>query len=436
MRIGYIKRVGVILIGAVVMVLVPCFSFAGDFVIKNGTIITVKGDTIQNGTLIIKGDRIAAVGHDVEVPENAEIIDARGLFVYPGMIDGSCTLGLYEIGAVSATVDAYEIGTYNPHIKAMAALNPHSVHIPISRVNGITSALVVPGGGIISGQSAFINLNGWTQEEMVLKSPVGIHINFPRLPADDRRGMRARRPGGSETVKKRTEKQISELIELFNKARRYSERWESYLRSKKLPAPEKDLMLEALVPVIKEELPVIISVNAEKDIKNAIEFVDSMKVKAIFSGVNDGWEVAPLLAKHNIPVLVGPVLQTPGPRDPFDARYVNACILNRAGVKIAFITNSAADVRNLPYHAGMAAAYGLPKEEALKAVTIYPAEIFGLGDILGTIEPGKLANIIVTDGDPLEVTTHVKHLFIAGEKVSLKTKHTELYEKFRKRPKK
>jgi imidazolonepropionase-like amidohydrolase len=408
-------------------------AFAGDIAIINATLVTVTGETIENGTLLIRGDRIVDLGADVAVPPSVEIIDAEGLFVYPGMIDASSALGLYEVGAVRATVDVYEMGTYNPHIKAEVALNPHSVHIPITRVNGVTSALVVPAGGIIAGQSAMIHLRGWTPEEMVFKAPVAIHINFPRLPReDDRRSQQEEEK--KKDGKEKTEKQIKELIDVFLKAKRYAATWDGFAKSQKRLAPEKDLMLEALVPVVKDGLPVIIAVHAEKDIKNAVDFVDTLGIKAILQGVNEGWKVAPLLKEKNIPVLVGPILRSPGSKDPYDAVYANAGILHKAGVKIAFLTESAADARSLPYHAGTAAAFGLPREEALRAVTINPAEILGVVDNLGSLEKGKLANVIVTDGDPLEMRTQIKHVFIAGEKIDLSSKHAELYEKFRKRP--
>lgn len=407
----------------------------GSYAIKNATIITVTGRRIEKGIIVIQGDIITSLGNNVTIPENAEVIDASGLYVYPGMIDAATSLGLYEVGAVAATVDGYEIGTYNPHIQAHVAMNPHSVHIPISRVNGITSALVVPGGGVISGQSAMINLNGWTPKEMVIKTPVAIHVNFPRLPREGDRRRQQPTPQQAGSGADRTEKQINELRELFNKAKRYAEKWDAYMESSRPPAPDKNLMLEALVPVVKKELPVVISVGAEKDIENAVAFIDSMDIDAILQGVTDGWKVAKLLKKHNIPVIVGPVLSTPGSKDPYDSRYANAGILHKSGVKIAFMTGSAPDVRSLPYHAGTASAYGLPKEEALKAVTIYPAEIFGVAHKIGSLEEGKLANLMVTDGDPLEMKTQIKHLFIAGEKIELKSKHTEAYEKFRKRPK-
>lgn len=431
MRLKYYQ---VLIVAIIPIVTFITTAFAGDVAITNATLVTVTGETIENGTLLIRGDRIVDLGADVTVPPGVEVIDAEGLFVYPGMIDASSALGLYEVGAVRATVDVFEMGTYNPHIKAEVALNPHSVHIPITRVNGVTSALVVPAGGIIAGQSALIHLRGWTPEEMVVKAPVAIHINFPRLPREDDRRGQPPEEEKKEDGKEKTEKQIKELIDAFLKAKRYAATWDAFAKSEKRLAPEKDLMLEALVPVVKDGLPVIIAVHAEKDIRNAVDFVDTLGIKAIFQGISDGWKVAPLLKEKNIPVLVGPVLSSPGPRDPYDAIYANAGILHKAGVKVAFLTESAADARSLPYHAGTAAAFGLPREEALRAVTINPAEILGVADQLGSLEKGKLANVIVTDGDPLEMRTQIKHVFIAGEKIELSSKHVELYEKFRKRP--
>ena len=293
-------------------------------------------------------------------------------------------------------------------------------------MNGITSALVVPSGAVISGQSALINLNGWTIDEMILKNPAGIHISFPESePISD--------------FKTPTKKQIKEtkdkfleivknLDELLERARVYDAALESNIN------PSEDLLLEALKPVIKKELPVIISVNRENDIIEAVKFVNKNKIRAIFYGVTDGWKTASLLAKNNIPVIISSLRSPRGRFDPYDAIYSNAGILQKAGVKFTFATGDAPSARSLPYHAGKSAAFGLPKDEALKGVTIYPAEIFGVADKVGSLEAGKIANIVVTDGDILEIRTQIKHLFINGRKIGLTTKHTELYEKFRKRP--
>ena len=419
----------------IIILSMGALSFAGTTAIVNGTIVPVTSEAIPGGILLMEDEAIVAMGgNDIEIPEGAEVIDATGLFVYPGMIDAYGNLGLYEVGSVPATRDGTEMGTYNPHIKAVVAINPHTVHIPIARMNGITSQLVAPSGGVISGQCALINLNGWSHVEMTVKAPAAMRVEFPTMP-NDRSRRRGRGQSQQEATKERTEKQIRALQEVFADARQYAEAWEAYESSKNGFPPDRDLMLEAMIPVLKKELPLIISVNWEEDIKNAVAFVDSMNVLAIFQGVNDGWKTASLLAEHDIPVIVGPVLRSPGAKDPYDARYANAGVLNRAGVKIAFFVGSAAEARSLPYQAGFSSAFGLAKEEALKAVTIYPAEMLGVDDRLGSLEVGKQADVMVTDGDPLEMRTEVKYLFIAGKSVDMTSKHKALYEKFINRPK-
>lgn len=195
-----------------------------------------------------------------------------------------------------------------------------------------------------------------------------------------------------------------------------------------------DLKLEALAAAIRGEVPVVLHVDREEEIKAAVEFAEEFKLKAILAGAGDAARTVDLLKSKNIPVILGPILSLPRREDdPYDSIFTTAKVLHEAGVRFAIQSNSSSDVRNLPYHAAMAAAYGLPKEEALKAITLYPAQLFGVADKLGSIEPGKIANLIVTDGDPLEIRTQVKYLFINGRPVSLKTRHTELYEKFLQR---
>ncbi|RKY87874.1 amidohydrolase [candidate division KSB1 bacterium] len=426
------KKISIFII---IFILMYGFIYAGDhqgkYVIKNATIVTVTGPIIEKGAVIIDGNKITYVGRFPSIPEGAEVIDAEGLYVYPGMINSYTTLGLTEIGSVRETNDAREVGDFNTFIKASSAINPSSVHIPITRVNGITTALTVPQGSLICGYGALINLYGWTIEEMILEDKAVMVVNFPRSTpfAYFREPTKEEKKKAAEKAKK----QIEKMENLFEKARLYYKAKKSYEAGELKTPPPVDMTLDALIPVIKGEVPLLIGVSNEKDIKEAVKVVNNVKVKAIFTGVNDGWKVADLLAKNKIPCLVGSVLSVPGNKDPFDAGYANAGILNKAGVKIAFVTGGASDARNLPYHAGMSAAYGLPRDEALKAVTIYPAQIFGVDDKIGSIEVGKIANIVVTDDDILEMRTHIKYLFINGKNVPLKSKHTELYEKYKKK---
>ena len=397
------------------------------YAITNATIVPVTAPIIEKGTVLVSRGRIVAVGAEVDIPKEATVIDAKGLYVYPAMINSCTILGLYEIGSVRATLDITETGKFNPDVRVAVAINPASVHIPITRGNGIALALVAPRGGMISGQSALIKLEGGTWSEMLIKSPAGMHITFPQV------SPRRRFPAGEEDEKK-VSKAIQELKDYFKEARRYMERREGAAQDASIPAPPTNLKFEAMIPVLKGEVPVIVSVSTEEAIKEALKFVEEMKLKAVFHGMTEGWKVVDELKKANIPVILSSLYTTPREwEDGYDAPYRNAGILSQAGIKVIFSTGDAALANNLPYHAAKAAAFGLSKEEALKGVTIYPAQIFGVDKDYGSIEVGKVANLMVTNGDALEITTQVRHLFIDGQPVDLKNKHTELYQKHRRK---
>ncbi len=406
------------------------------YAIKNARIVTVTGPVIENGTVVVADGKIAAVDANASIPSGAKIIDGKGLSVYPGMIDSDTEIGLTEIGSVAGSVDTNEIGDNNANIRVDVAINPDGSHIAVARVNGITTVLTAPRGGVIAGQSALLNLDGWTAREMVLKSPVAMHINWPGAGGGSGFGFGNFGPQRSVTeVRREQEKQIDGLKKILRDAATYANAKDARAKDPSLPKQNVDLKLEALIPVVRGQMLVVINANLERDLKNAIAFADTMKLKIIISGGVEAYKVADQLKSKNIPVIVGPVLRMPVKEDdPYDAAFTNAGLLSKAGVKIAFQTNDSANSRNLPYHAGMAAAFGLPKEEALKAVTIYPAEIFGVADRIGSIEKGKVANLIVTDGDPLEIRTQIKHVFINGRDIPLTSRHTELYEKYKARP--
>jgi imidazolonepropionase-like amidohydrolase len=409
---------------------------ADTYAIRNARIITVTGPSIESGTVVIANGKIAAVGANVPVPSGAKIIDGKGLSVYPGMMDSDTEIGLTEIGSVAGSVDTSEIGDNNANIHVDVAINSDSSHIAVTRVNGVTTALTAPRGGLIAGQSAILNLDGWTPGEMVLKSPAAMHINWPGGGGGGRGGGFG--GGGRRSVtelRREQERQIESLKKILRDAAAYGDARDARAKDPSLPKQKVDLKLEALVPVVRGQVPVVMNANLEREIKAAIAFAGEMKLKAIISGGAEAYRVADQLKARNIPVIVGPVLRMPVREDdPYDAAFTNAGLLWKAGVKIAFQTNDSAYSRNLPYHAGMAAAFGLPKDEALKALTIYPAEIFGIADRVGSIEQGKIANLIVTDGDPLEIRTQIKHVFINGRDIPLTSRHTELYEKYKARP--
>lgn len=409
------------------------------YAIRNARIVTVTGATIEKGTVLIRDGKIAAVGASVSVPSNARIVDATGLSVYPGMIDAGTTLGLQEIASVAGTVDTTELGDFNPNMKAIIAVNPHSELIPVARANGITTVLTSPQGGLISGQAALINLDGWTPYEMALKASAAMRINYPRL-ASGGGGFLSASVQATDAMRQRRDRLVEELKKKFEDAKAYLQAKEAAAKDKNIPERETDLGLEALIPVLKGEVPVIVSADNEKQIRGAVELADQFKLRLVITGGDEALKVASLLKEKNIPVIVGPVLSLPNSEDDaYDRSYALAGELYKAGIKIAISTNNGTEygpgaVRLLPFQAGTAAAFGLPKDEALKSVTIYPAQILGVDKLVGSIEEGKIANLIVTDGDPLEFRTKVKQLFINGHPIDLATKHTRLYEKFSKRP--
>jgi imidazolonepropionase-like amidohydrolase len=406
----------------------------GTVAIKNATIVPVTAPVIANGTIVFSSGVITAVGASVAVPSNATVIDGTGLFVYPGLIDSGSGVGLQEISAVPGTVDSAELGDINPNARAEIAVNPHSNVIPVTRVNGITTVVTEPEGGIISGSSAMIQLAGWTPQEMTLKAPLAMHIHFPRL----RTSAFDEVPQDEEAAKEATKnymKQIDKLHDVFRDAQAYAKASAARTNHSDIKRIDRDVILEALVPVVEGREPVVIHANLERDIRAALKFADEFKLKVILADAEDVARVIPELKSRNIPVILGPILSTP-PRedDPYDLVFTNAKTLYDAGIAFAIQSQDVHNARNLPYHAAACAAFGLPKEVALRSITIAPAQIFGLADKIGSLETGKLANIIVTDGDPLEIVTHVKRLFIGGEEITLDTNQTLLYEKFKARP--
>jgi imidazolonepropionase-like amidohydrolase len=410
---------------------------AGTFAITNAKIVTVSGATIDNGTVLMENGKIAAVGANVPVPAKAEKIDGKGLSVYPGMIDADTNLGLSEIPlGVNATVDLAEVGTINPNAKAIMGVNPHSSHVNVTRVNGITTVLSIPTGGLVSGQAAVINLNGSTQADMSVDPTAGLVINFPRVST-----FGGFTPGvGPQTVDfneavKRRDAQLDDLKKLFRDAENYGRAHDAYAKDKTLPYPAFDIKLEALVPYVRGQKPIFFTAERDRDIRGVIKFVTDTKVKGIIIGGQEAWKVADDLKKNNIAVIFTNIYNLPvRDDDAYDYLFAGPAKLQAAGVKFAISTgNDGSEVRDLPYHAGLAGAFGLTKEEALKSVTLYPAEILGVSDKLGSIEAGKVANIVVTDGDMLEPRTHVKYLFINGRMLPLTSRHTELFDSFKDR---
>jgi imidazolonepropionase-like amidohydrolase len=398
--------------------------------LTGATVHTVSGGDIANGTVLVADGRIVAVGSaaQVQLPAGATTVDLTGKHIYPGMIDPMTQLGMNEIGSVPSAQDNREVGRYNPHIRALSSVHPHSETIPVARANGITAAMASMGGGsVIPNMGSVIQLTGDTQERMNMSDRAALMVNFPA-------------PSGKAWDDPELKgDRLEELITLFDRAIAYAQRPSAH-RDPTAPweanVPDQtELMLQAMVPAVTGEVPVFFSTRRERDIRTLLLFLDKYPdVNAVIVGGDQAFRVADELAARGIPVAVGSALTPTMERDDaISAGWANAGILYNAGVKVSFATSSVADVRNLPYHAAKSVAFGLPQEEALRAVTLNAAEILGLGDQMGSIEEGKRADLIVTNGDPLQIVTQVERVFINGIEVPVDSRHTRLWQQFRSR---
>jgi imidazolonepropionase-like amidohydrolase len=424
--------------------------------IRNVDVYPVTAAPMKAVSVLIQHGKIADIGAKLAPAKGVRTIEGKGLRVYPGLIDSNTELGLSEVPAERMTVDTGELGEFMPQLRALVAVNPESEHFPVVRVNGITSAMTFPssgggagggGGGrgvtnnqIISGQAALIHTDGWTWEEMEVKRSAAMHVIFPSLGGRGGRGggnpdfappelFGETNAGGFAQRKRNYDQQIKRLTEFFEEARRYQK-----ARAANVPGFVRDLKYEAMLPVLDGKLPLAVSATRAVSIRDAIGFAEKQNVKIVILQPRDLGKVAGELKSRNIPVILGRVLALPDEEDdPYDEAFTLPAEAYHAGLKFAFGTFTNEFVRNIPYQAATAVAFGLPYEEALKAVTINAAEIWGVSDRLGSVEKGKVADLLVTDGDPLEVRTQIKHLFINGREAPLTNKQTRLYEKYMSR---
>jgi imidazolonepropionase-like amidohydrolase len=418
---------------ALVVALAPASVFAQEtLVIRGGRVHTMAGPTIDNGVIVVRDGRIVAVGGaDTEVPAGAEVVDATGMEVLPGFFDAVTRVGLTEIGQVDVTNDYSELGDNNPHLQAVTAVHPASEIIPVTRMTGITQIVAAPSGSGIAGQGSAVALDGWTVEEMLIDPSVYMVVQWPTLRT---RGFdRATFTAFNRTFREAKEaydEAIGNLETLLEEARRYDAAnvGDDVLR--------RDLKLEALARVTRGELPMLVNVNDARGIRSAVEFGERNGVRIIIAGGDEAPEVAEMLADKQVPVILGPTqAMPPGPDDPYDYAYARPAKLYEAGVTFALSTFNASSARTLPFEIATAIPYGLPHEEALRAITINPARILGLDDRLGSIEAGKLANLAIVEGDPLEIDARVSQLVIGGRLVDPRdNKHDRLYERYRSRP--
>ena len=399
---------------------------SGIFILKNGTIHTVTSGTFI-GDILLKDGIIADIGTNLSVPQNSKVIDCTSKHIYPGMIDGGSRVGLSEVSSISVTNDFSELGDFIPHMKALTAVNPNAVAIPVTRVNGVTSVFAKPSGGTFPGTGALIDLFGYSPEQMTTGAE-HIVMNFP---STGRRGRWDRRT--DDDIKKDADKALKNINDVWESVTQYH-KMDSLAKAENQKWLNNNPQMEALLPVFRGQVPILIEVNSKGDIESALEWVADKKLKVVLTGVSEGWRLADKIAKAKIAVITGPVLAVPGrDNDRYDASYANAGKMSKAGVKVAIRTDGSENTRNLPFNAGFAAAYGLGIDEALKAVTIYPAEIFGVADKYGSLEKNKVANLFISTGDPFETKTQIEHLFIKGWKIPMESRHTLLYDEFLER---
>ena len=391
-------------------------------VLTGATVHPVSGPAIEGATLVLDKGKIVAIGKEVEVPEGAEVVDVKGKRIYPGLFDANTEMGLVEIKSVRATIDLRETGIFNPNVRAIVAVNPDSEAIPVTRSNGVLLALAAPHGDFVAGRSAVIALDGWTWEDMAVKPDAGLHVIWPNLRA-------GRQPDEDEDQPKlKADEVVDKLHDLLDDAR-------AYAASRKADAKYPlDARLQSLQDVLSRKLPLIVRADHVRQIRAAVAFCEHERLKLIILGGYDAADCADLLKKYDVPVIVGGVYRLPQRQgDAYDAAYTLPERLRQAGVRFCISCtdrHGASSVRNLPYHAATAAAYGLPADEALKSITLYPAQIFGISNRVGSLEVGKDATIIVTNGDPLETPTQVEAAYIQGRKVDLNDRHKRLWHKY------
>lgn len=391
----------------------------------------VSGPAIADGAIVFDTGKITAVGKrgEVKLPPNAVSYDVSGKHVYPGLIDADTDIGLVEVMAVRATVDFAETGSINPNVRARAAFNPDSEWIPVTRANGVLTAVSAPTGSLLSGLASVMSLDGWTWEDMTLRGDSAMYVNWPQLVESQTWRLEESSP-----VEKTRARVIEQLTNVFADARAYA-RLKSARAAQGAPPPDFDARWEAMIPLLEGKIALHVRADDIRQIQSAVAFARREGVKLVIVGGYHAADCAELLQAENVPVVIKGVHRLPRhPADPYDAPFTLPARLHKAGVKFCISANDRmANIRNVPYHAATAAAYGLPEDEALKAVTLYPAEILGVADRVGSLEVGKDATLIVTTGDPLEISTHVRQAYIAGREVDLNDRHKRLWQKYREK---
>ncbi|MDZ7757129.1 amidohydrolase family protein [Rhodohalobacter sp.] len=395
---------------------IPAPKQSEPIALVGGTIHTLAGDVIENGTILFEDGKITAVGTNVNVPSGARTEDVTGKHIYPGLIDSHNQMGIYEIGAVDMTVDVNEQGSINPNILPERAFHPESRHIGIARSAGVLTSVTSPGGGLISGQSSAMKMDGWAWDEMILKSSTGLIVNWPNPGSDD------------------YEDNLRRVRDTFADAKAYRTAREA-MNAGDAQRHDLDTRWEAMIPVLNGDVPVVVNASEVRQIQDAITWSEEEGVRLIILGGADSHLVTEHLRAKQIPVIITSVL-TSSNRDweSYDARYSLPSKLHEAGVQFAIAGGSSAPyAHRLPYEAGAAAAFGLDADTALRALTTYPATILGLDDRIGTLEVGKDATLLITTGNPIEYSTQIEQVYVEGRESDMMDMHRQLYQKYREK---
>ena len=410
----------------------------GPVVLKGGKLLTVSHGTVENGVLIIENGKIAAIGSGIAVklPGNARVIDVTGMTVYPGLIDSETNLGLTEISAEQMTNDLLESSDeIMPHMHVYDAFHAESELIPVTRINGVTNAIVAPNNrDTLPGQDSFVQLDGKSAVEMLLVRDIAMPLNFTGAQRHNESWDKRRFPETRMGM-------AAQLRQAFLDAQDYRQKLADYEKKKSDPAkadekkaeptpPKRDLKLEALLPYLDGKKSIVLAAEGPSDLETAVSLAREFNLKFVLNHISHSQPVLDYVASLKVPVIVGPIYEDPKDYERYDAVYSLPAQLYKRGVKIAFATYDAHNARNLPYQAGFAVAFGLPPDEALKAVTLNAAEIWGVADKLGSLDVGKTANVVVANGDPLDVKTDVKHVFIEGREIPLTSRQTQLRDQY------
>lgn len=425
---------------------VPAPEQSGPIAIVGATIHPIDRGPIEDGTIVFDRGKITHIGFRVQIPAGCEVIEATGKHVYPGLIASATSMGLIEISSVRATDDQREAGNLNPNARAASSVNPDSEHIPVARANGIALAVTRPSGGLISGQSALLRLDGWSWEDLAVTQNLGVEVQWPsqggrrrffedddahaRGHSHDHAGIPAVEPRAEDNPRDAARSsRVDEIRELFKQAKIYCKNRPAGWKISDGNAP--DLRLEGLRAAVEGTTPVFIHAQGAREIRAAVEWALGAELRPVIVGGRDATQVAEFLAERNVPVVYGPVHRLPSKRDSaYDEPFTAPAALARAGVEFCIGSFDTSNVRNLPYHAATAAAFGLGADKALEAITLAPARIFGVSDRYGSLTRGKSATMILTDGDPLEIPTQVEAMWIDGRSIDLTSRHTQLRDKY------